>query len=72
MSVGPIVRRARCPWGKLSVGRNVQGQNVHVARCRGASFHGASCPGASLDGASGLGTRYQTEPDIGTSDIGLR
>jgi hypothetical protein len=36
---------AKCPWGELSVGRNVRG-----AKCRGASCRGASCRGASCRG----------------------
>jgi hypothetical protein len=51
--VGRAVYGGKCPWGELSVGRNVRG-----ARCHGASFHGASCRGASFDGASGPGTKH--------------
>jgi hypothetical protein len=51
MSVGRNVHGAKCPWGEMSVGRVVRG-----ARCHGASCPGASCPGASCLGASGPGT----------------
>jgi hypothetical protein len=65
---------ASCPWGELSVGRNVRGASYRGANCpwgelsvgrnvrgasrRGESFRGASCPGASFDGASGPGTFF--------------
>ncbi len=43
--MGRIVRGARCPWGEMSMGRNVRGARRRGASCRGASCLGASGPG---------------------------
>ncbi len=68
MSVGKNVCGAkclgsRCPWGVLSMGRNVPGascpwselsleQNYYGAKCHGAISMGQVVNGASFDGAS--------------------
>jgi hypothetical protein len=68
LSLGRIVLGANCPWGEMSVGRNVCGAN-RGRNVRGARCHGASCRGASFNGVSCPGAICLGASGPGTSII---